>query len=30
MPVDEKQLISLDKRYLWHPYTPMQEYLESV
>ena len=25
---DERRIVELDKRHVWHPYTPMQKYLE--
>jgi adenosylmethionine-8-amino-7-oxononanoate aminotransferase len=27
-PAQRAELVALDKRYLWHPYTPMQQYIE--
>jgi adenosylmethionine-8-amino-7-oxononanoate aminotransferase len=30
MPFDRKHLVELDKRHLWHPYTPMQAYVDDV
>ncbi|HET9956222.1 MAG TPA: adenosylmethionine--8-amino-7-oxononanoate transaminase [Polyangiaceae bacterium] len=28
--ISRDALVELDKRYVWHPYTPMQEYIESA
>ena len=28
MTVDPRHLVDLDKRHVWHPYTPMQQYIE--
>jgi len=27
-PEQRAEIVSLDKRYVWHPYTPMQQYME--